>query len=377
MIELHIDKFLDLMINKELQLPKRWQGSDFKDSLNDHFNKYVSLLEPNIKPSELEIIKEICNWIIDTIDLYHAGYPTEAYTSFKKVMRNLMKNPLKIYSKNAYQGEFAAGRDPLKLYRLRNINTHGTLERKDIFHVPYSMRSKIATTRYSISGFPSLYLATELNLCINETSINSFSDIRIASKFELVRNRELSNLVINVIEMGIKPVNFIDYHIYWLGEDSRSYIDFTDSQLNAIKRKDRYMTRYFNEIDLHNPKTRSDYLLWYPLISSCSFIRHNKSDYFASEYIVPQLLMQWIRTQSNANKLYGIRYFSCASYLASEKGFNYVFPASGQRLNDTFFCSILSKAFKLTKPVYLHEFGSVESCEDYLSENSELEYVMT
>lgn len=93
-------------------------------------------------------------------------------------------------------------------------------------------------------------------------------------------------------------------------------------------------------------------LYWYPLIVACSFIRVNKQDHFASEYIIPQLLMQQIRSEVKTNKLVGIRYLSCASEWASELGFNYFFPVSGIRhSSNSEYCEILGSSFMLTKPV--------------------------
>lgn len=74
--------------------------------------------------------------------------------------------------------------------------------------------------------------------------------------------------------------------------------------------------------------------------------------------------MQWVRTEMrHSDKLIGIRYFSCASERSSDLGFNYVFPTSGRQIPAFPFCRVLSKAFVLTEPVYIHEFDCVRDCE--------------
>lgn len=90
---------------------------------------------------------------------------------------------------------------------------------------------------------------------------------------------------------------------------------------------------------LENASVRAAYLLWYPLIAACSYISVSKKDPFAAEYIIPQLLMQWVRCEIGSqpgiedeySQLIGIRYFSCVSQKASETKFNYVFPTSGKQ----------------------------------------------
>ena len=89
--------------------------------------------------------------------------------------------------------------------------------------------------------------------------------------------------------------------------------------------------------------------------------------------------MQWVRSEMTSResvytRLVGIRYFSCASVKASNMGVNYVFPASGRK-NEKSFCPILSKAFKLTKPQYLHEFHDISLCESSLAQDRDLDYV--
>ena len=131
----------------------------------------------------------------------------------------------------------------------------------------------------------------------------------------------------------------------------------------------------------NDPKIKEAYLLWYPLIAACSYIRPNKRDPFAAEYIIPQLLMQWARIKmaeplSKNDKLIGIRYFSCASVKASEMGVNYVFPVSGEYKSAEYpFCPVLMKVFKLTKPYCLNECEDIASCERQLERDTNIRFI--
>ena len=78
--------------------------------------------------------------------------------------------------------------------------------------------------------------------------------------------------------------------------------------------------------------------------------------------------------KQNYDRLVGIRYFSCASTRASDMGFNYVFPASGKNTKESF-CPTLSRAFKLTKPYFLHEYRDIYSCEDALRKDNNLNFI--
>lgn len=77
---------------------------------------------------------------------------------------------------------------------------------------------------------------------------------------------------------------------------------------------------------------------------------------------------------NDRDSLIGIRYFSCASVKASDMGFNYVFPTRGKQMSAKLpYCSVLAHAFRLTNPVYIHEFNNIHECEHYL--NSVYDYL--
>lgn len=305
---------------------------------------------------------KVCDLLIKTVDYYLNVFPSKAYNSFEEVMHILMKQPLQIYQKSVLeQFENLDGfrDDKLKLFRAVAVEDNRPYQRTRVFHTPYNLRSKVSTSRYSIAGYPSLYLGTSLGLCYEEIQMNPHKNFAIASMFKLERTLEYTNTNIRVIELGVKPQDFVN-------ENSNEY---------AQRRIPPDMLR--------GHEVRSAYLLWYPLIAACSYIRVNKKDPFAAEYVIPQLLMQWVRCEIAANRgedydhLIGIRYFSCASVKASNMGFNYVFPTSGQQKSaDLPYCSVLAKAFRLTNPIYIHEYENIAMCELALKAMHDFDFII-
>lgn len=346
--------FRSIMSDKYFDLPRRWNGIDFCLTVEDLFMKYIEEVKLVLPSNEVIKINNICTIILKSIEHYLNGYPEKAYKELSNALKILIGNPIKVYKKTGWIEPFLKDVDPLKLFRIRNVQNNTIYNRSDIFHTPYNLRSKVSSCRYSIAGYPSLYLGTSLELCCEEAKIENLKDLRLAARFELVRNQiRNGNNIINVIELAIKPQDFVSNHNETLRDN------YNDENMNYGRR--------FNEIELTDQEVRSNYLLWYPLIASCSFIRVNKADPFAAEYIIPQLLMQWIRTKFKRNELYGIRYFSCASIRASDMGFNYMFPVSGGKfINNPNFCSVLAKAFKLTIPRFMHEYKTITECEEEL-----------
>lgn len=348
--------FLDLMEHERLHLPMRWDGKDFEAALSEVLDAYISELRSfsdldrgeesysSIR-ADLSQIISICGEIRACVREYHNGFPSRAFAIFSLIMERLMQTPLEVYQKTGSIKMFRE--DDLRLYRIRKVEQGINYKREDIFHVPASRRSMIATCRYSIAGYPSLYLTTSLKLGLEEASDSRKKSI--AARFKLMRSQPY--LDIQVLELGIKPQDFLEQ--VQEGQEQRRFIPLGK---------------------LRSPQVRENYLKWYPVVAACSFIRANRSAPFASEYIIPQLLMQWIRTQSKRDRLMGIRYFSCASLRASDMGFDYVFPVNNCDYKDGY-CSVLREAFTLTKPVFLRDYEKDRQCEEDLNRMDDLDRI--
>lgn len=92
------------------------------------------------------------------------------------------------------------------------------------------------------------------------------------------------------------------------------------------------------------------YLICWPLLAACSIGAQHRGSAFVEEYIVPQLLLQWLRDR--AFKIDGIRYFSMRVHQTSKAprlAINYVFPVRTDA--PTGHCSALKTKFTLTLPV--------------------------
>ena len=348
--------FQSIFGDKSFDLPLRWDGKDFLHTLETLFSRYEAQIKsPGILPKdEEEKIHSICSILHKVIEIYYQGSPCGAYGMFKYAMSLLWEMPLLVENSEIEK----------PLFRLTRVENNALYDRKRIFHTPYTFRAKVSTNRYSIAGHPSLYLGTSLPLCWEELH-PAPQDFTIAAAYHF----QSTQAVIKILDLGIKPQDFIE------GDIAESY-----------ERK-----RVVSFIASPLPSIRHNYLLWYPLIASCSFIRVNKKDPFAAEYIIPQLLMQWIKNQTLSKKsfyeapnynpprtnadLIGIRYFSCASKRASDMGFDYVFPTSGSWIDkNTAYCPQLNSAFKLTMPAYLVDYPDTSACEAYLRSLPDSDY---
>lgn len=340
--------FSKIMNKKQYNLPIEYKNKDYNEKLKDLLDEYQNDLDFLLEDAEREILRKICKYINQAVTQYYLGFPSDAYEEINKLMDELIKDYWGVLRKsnNKYIDEYV---DPLKLYRAITFKgEHETTSRGDLFHLPYNLRNNASSARYSISGYPSLYLGTSLELCFSEvngdTSLNGW-----VSKYKLDRN---SNNKIFIYDLAVKPSDFSD-----------------ENKVEEIV--------YWTDIDINKTVFKKNYVYWYPLIASMSFIRKNKKENFAPEYIIPQLFLQWVRKKSYENsendRLYGVRYFSCSSVEASKEEYNYVFPVSGKTYEDTEYCKILSEAFELTTPFYVKDADYKEATDyKFLWENSKI-----
>ena len=311
---------MDLMEDEELFLPRRWNGIDFSVSLGKLFRYYIEKIgKSGVKKEEEEKIERICFLILKSVEMYLNGFTAYAYDAFCEMMDLLENVPLKLEG-----GGFP------ELFRIVGVRENRIFPGTRVFHVPYTLRSKVSAGRYSIAGCPSLYLGTSLELCSQEVKLDLGKGLGLASRFRIREDKE----EIQILEMALKPQDFT-------GKGNRL---IPQGSLTS--------------------EVRSHYLLWYPVIAACSFIRVHREESFTVEYIVPQLLMQWVRRRMTGSGLIGLRYFSCVSVRASQMGFNYIFPASGKMISlEKPYCPVLTHFFDMTDPVFLQEYETLGECE--------------
>lgn len=151
-------------------------------------------------------------------------------------------------------------------YRVRSSDLF-SLEKEKMSHIPFSKRAIIKNQRYSISGIPCLYLGHSIYGCWEEMHRPSL-DSMCVSKFNLKSDIRLLNLSVTAQELLSQ---------FAINEDKYPY------ENNVIA--------FFNA--------------WI-LQSACSTIIEEEGRTFYEEYIIPQLLMQCLKSQN----LDGILYFS-------------------------------------------------------------------
>jgi hypothetical protein len=200
------------------------------------------------------------------------------------------------------------------LYRVREIDTLAHADRNAIFHIPFHLRHRVSSQRYSISGWPSLYLGASLMVCWEEMGRPPFYKLAAAC-FDAEKS-------LNVLDFGFRPSVLANLHL----PQDETEIQFFDTQFVV------------------------NYLICWPLLAACSISAGYRGNPFIEEYIIPQQLLQWLRDEEF--KIDGIRYFSMRVNQLAEApwlAINYVFPV--RTCNLAGHCQELAKRFSFSLPV--------------------------
>lgn len=179
------------------------------------------------------------------------GFPSEAYLRFENAMIDKDEHLLNLLPQIEIENA--------TYFRVRKKEKKRMSEAKDLFHVPFELRGKSATYRYSVPGYPSLYLSHRLKIACLET--------------------------------GITRCGF--YYAACFKAANKHGFRFVDLSLTS---------------SFYTVWERYSLLVFYPLIMACGLKVKHMSDAFKPEYVIPQLLAQVVRLHMIDNHFDGISY---------------------------------------------------------------------
>lgn len=307
----------DGLIKDELNLPIEYTTGTYPALLKkkyDDFAKIIQIMEKSgiFSSSEVTCIEETCQSILAALEQYLQGFPASAFDIFKQGTDPLFTSEyidkLTLYDR----------RSENKFYRIRHDRSRTVTQKKQLFHIPFEHRGYVSTQRYSIPGFPCLYLGSSVYACLEELrKVQDSSDVYVSS-YKIADH-------IKFIDLGFPP---------------------RVAKVASYKIKDKH------ECFL---ALKAYYQCW-PLLAACSVRILEDSHKFKAEYIIPQLLLQWVRSSTDYS---GIRYFTSRSlsYVKSVHLYqNVVFPV--EQNQEKGYCGRLIENFKLTNPILFDQFRS-------------------
>lgn len=326
-------KYEEIFNHPLLLLPKAIPAKmGFRTFITEKLNEYLELLntidgeefivsglnKPKRKKTIISIQGRFIKGILKVIDHYYDGKPAEAYKSFESTMNTRLKRNKNLLNMKFFD-EFET------FYRIRMKSENFSFTKAEMFHIPFELRGMVSTQRYSIPGFPSLYLSKTLYAAWEELrrpKASDFQAIRLTSR---------------------RPISYLDLTPPDWGEDN--------SSKNAYR-----------------------YLMAWPLMLCCSIKVKNYENTFKPEYIVSQLLLQWVR---NNDEVSGIKFNSSHIKYPSIKTrgdlYNLVLPVRENK--DKGYCDHLLSLFHVTEPTSWQLLEFATGGTSFMYSEKELDYI--
>lgn len=226
-------------------------------------------------------------------------------------------------------------------FRVRNEKNEEKSKKKkaELFHIKSHRRDLVGAYRFSVSGFPCLYLASDVRLSWLECGMpKQFSYCRIGI---LGSDRESLEL----IDFSIRPVDLISSMHCWI-------LGAKDDNEKKRKALDFFLK----------------YIITYPLIASCSLKVKDRSSKFVEEYIISQIFMHWIKEDREYD---GIKYKSLLNTTLTEGmgAVNIALPAREFRKDGL--CKILTSKISVSDIEYLDVGQDFKRYQNYLKDIKE------
>ena len=213
---------------------------------------------------------------------------------------------------SCYHGKRSTAYAQLKkeavFYRMRVCDLRKEIKRKELFHIPFEKIRQIKTQRYSSPGYPCLYLGVSLYGC-----------------WEEMQRPNTESTLFSVFKTT-KPFKVVDMRIPTLQE----YLDNAEF-----------------------------YLKFFPVIIGSTIPVINGNDIFKPEYLLPQMILEWViekRREINAIGVYYTSAFKNSEFYSLDHEWdNLVLPV--QKTEEKGICKELVSLFTMTKPTcYEYEF---------------------
>jgi hypothetical protein len=301
-------------------IPKARPRGSLENFLNDTLNAFRCRIKAVNGPlaaaleSRVEKIKVLCEALPDTFRIGSSGNASDAYLRLNKGLHGIHDELVAMSRRHT--ASVLLGQS---WYRMA---AWGASRYEHMFHVPFERPQK--SYRFSVPGVPAIYLANSVYLCWLECGQPS-----------------LNKCVVSRFEVESTGFDFLDLPC----SHSAYLAPLEIPRLPGFEPDPRRVMNspYLNDV----VEEVAEYLTVWPLLATVS-VRKLDEVPNPPEYIVPQLLMQWVAKQDD---LLGIRYFTTkddSSTNSQDWAVNLALPSRTTR--DSGYCEFLAARTRLTAP---------------------------
>jgi|GEM_PF-3291228 len=206
------------------------------------------------------IINGTCSGILESLKFCFEGKPSLSTKKMNELL-NSLKPYLDFEVLNENNGKY--------LYRARVGKDFG---RNELSYIPFEKRRLAKPQRYSIAGYPCIYFASSIYTCWFELDRPALSEF-VVSQFSVKKDAS-----VKLLDLSKRPCD--------IREELKTLL-MNDDEKKAISLFEKYL------------------ILW-PLLFISS-LKKNAENPFNYEFIIPQLVFEWIRIEEEYQ---GVKFLS-------------------------------------------------------------------
>lgn len=251
--------------------------NDIDDAISKK-NDFLGETFVDMLKEKMPLLSELCECIPSVLSKFDDGHIQKAYNESVALFDKAKPYFFQRLSYSSYNGDY---------YRIRQGDfritdpTYSKQQKMELFHIKRTLRNRIGAYRYSVAGYPCLYLASDSDLAWFECGMPkqfSYCKMRITEEGENA---------LKLVDFSFRPVETISAFNIWV--------------LNARRcgNEESEIIQYYEFL--------IRYIITYPFAAACSVKVKDRGAKFVQEYIFPQLFMQWIRESDDID---GVRYRS-------------------------------------------------------------------
>lgn len=339
------DELFQILLKYDFDLNRN--DLDVPSYLERHFKKFSDDIEIAASGSNpllgtefcaqvldnISLIKSICNKLVEIGRINRNGQIKDAFESAYNLFSSMEPYYLSRLSWAGRDGDY---------YRIRQgdlrikLGDDSRKKKAELFHIKDSKRNLIGAYRFSIPGFPCLYLTSGFELGWFESGMpKQFSYCRMLIE-------ESGDNALRLIDISNRPVELLSGIRVWI--------------LNAKDNQDelRKIHNYF-----------LNYIITYPLAAACSIKVKDRDDKFVEEYVIPQMFMNWVRENGSHD---GIRYKSSlnTTLVQGMGAVNIALPV--KKFRDDGLCERLTSKIAVSDIAYLDVNEEFKKYQQYLQD---------
>jgi hypothetical protein len=335
----------DLLQHPVLDIPTNWRENGVESYYQHVINtirEYTSLVD---SLDEFEVdgstmymgqiphvvfikqpVRNINQALIHSIQRYfNQGSPSVAYKMFAEFFAQSTKGQeYAMLSPDSFLSSKIL-RETDVLYRLR-IESSYKPDAAGMFHIPFDRRYLVGNQRFSISGYPCLYAASSVYLAYQELRNPGWTPSLYAAKLQAIRN-EIGQIVLL---------------------DLRNHV-------NEMRRK------HLDRPHSYDGQLIKFFATW-PLMMATS-VPVRDSDKFHEEYVIPQLVLEWVNNTSRGagrDKFFSGIAFSSSRVSQADPAYandyNVVIPAHSSAPRGL--CSVRTKQIRVSSPITIENLDT-------------------